>query len=137
LQEHRSQHGFMSISYNILLCLPSRGPDLDRDDGRVEFNSAQLASSTITNDYFNFTRMLAYASLTTMTTCRIRLQLVGFINNHRRLLDFMKNARQHAGDYFDYSFHLQASQNRLCLATCWRLHRPLISLTKLVGIDSD
>jgi hypothetical protein len=111
LQGQCSQHGLVSISYNILLYLPCRGPDLDRDDGRVEFNSAQLASSTIANDYFDFTRTLAYASLTATTTRRIRLRLVGFINNRWRLLDFMKNARRHAGDYFDYLFRLQASQN--------------------------
>jgi hypothetical protein len=125
---YQLQHTFMFIL---------QGPDLDHDDGRVEFNSAQLASSTIANDYFDFVRMLAYASLATTTTCRIRLRLVGFINNCQRLLDFVKNARQHAGDYFDYSFCLDASRNRLCLAIRERLHRPLVSLIKLVGIDSD
>jgi hypothetical protein len=51
--------------------------DLDHDDRRVEFNSAQLASSTIANDYFNFARTLTYASLTTTTIRRIRLRVVG------------------------------------------------------------
>jgi hypothetical protein len=105
----------MSISYNILLCLPCRGPDLDRAAGRVGFNSDQLASPTFTNDYSDFVTTLNYMSLTTTTTRRIWLRLVGFINNRRRLLDFMKNAWRHAGDYFDYSFHLQVSRNRLCL----------------------
>jgi hypothetical protein len=71
------------------------------------------------------------------TTHRIRLRLVGFINNRRRLLDFMKNAWRHASNYFDYSFCLQASRNQLCLATRWRLLRLLVSSTKLVGINSD
>jgi hypothetical protein len=56
----------MYISYNILLCLPCMGPDLDR-----------------------------------------AARQVGFINNRPRLLDFVKNARQHVGNYFDYSFRLQ------------------------------
>jgi hypothetical protein len=125
----RSQHGFMSISYNILLCLPCRGPDLDRAAGRVGFNSNQLASSTIANDYSDFVRTLTYTSLTPTTTHRIQLRLVGFITNRRRLLEFMKNAQQHvattstthfayklvgidcawrhAGGYIDHSSRLQ------------------------------
>jgi hypothetical protein len=39
LQGHCSQHDFIYISYNILLCLPGRGHDLDRAAGRVGFNS--------------------------------------------------------------------------------------------------
>jgi hypothetical protein len=111
----------MSISYNILLCLPCRGPDQDRAAGRAGFNSDQLSSSTFANNYSNVARTLDYLSLITETTRRIRFQLVGFINNHRRLLDFVKNARRHAGDYFDYSFRLQASRNRLYLVIHWRL----------------
>jgi hypothetical protein len=34
-----SQHDIMYISYNILLCLPCRGPDLDHAAGQVGFNS--------------------------------------------------------------------------------------------------
>jgi hypothetical protein len=65
-----------------------------------------------------------------LTTPRqIRLQLVGLIISHQRLLDFMKNARRHAGDYFDYSFRLQASRNRLGSALRWRLLRLLVSST--------
>jgi hypothetical protein len=76
-------------------------------------------------------------TLTTTTTRRIQLQHVGFINNRRRLLAFVKIARQHAGNYFEYSFCLQVSRKQLWLGTCWRLHRLLVSPTKLVGIDSD
>jgi hypothetical protein len=53
-------------------------------------------------------------TLTTTTTRRIQLQHVGFINNHQRLLVFVKNARWHTGKYFDSSFCLQASWNQLC-----------------------
>jgi hypothetical protein len=55
----------MYISYNILLCLPCRGPNLDHAAGRVGFNSDKLASSTIANDYFDFARTLDYTSQTT------------------------------------------------------------------------
>jgi hypothetical protein len=117
----------MYISYNILLCLPCRELDLDYTAGLVGFDSDWLASSTTANDYFDFARTLGndysvklqLASLTTSTiqydSCsrcrhtdrlttisRIRLRLVGFINNRQRLLDFVKNARRHIGDYFDY-----------------------------------
>jgi hypothetical protein len=77
--------------------------------GESDSNSDQLASSTFANDYSDFARTLDYTLLTTTTTRRIRLQLVGFITNRQRLLDFVKNARRHAGDYFDYSFCLQAN----------------------------
>jgi outer membrane phospholipase A len=96
-----------------------------------------LASSTVANNYSDFARTLAYTSLTTTTTRQIRLRLVGFINNRRWLLDFMKKGWQHASDYFHYSFRLHASWNQLCLAIRWQLPRLLISPTKLVGIDSD
>jgi hypothetical protein len=76
-------------------------------------------------------------TLTTTTTRRFRLRLVGLINNHRRLLDFVKNAWRHAGDYFDYSFCLQANRNQLCFAIRWRLYQLLVLPTKLVRIDSD
>jgi hypothetical protein len=102
-----SQHDIMYISYNILLCLPCRGPDLDCAAGQVGFNSDYLASSTIAHDYFYFARTLDYTSQTTPTTRQIRLRLVGLIASRRQLLDFVKNARRHASDYFDYSFHLQ------------------------------
>jgi hypothetical protein len=69
-----------------------------------------------------FARTIDYMSLTTMTTRQIRLRLVGFINNRWRLLDFMKIARWHASDYFDNSFRLQDSRNRLCSATTLTTH---------------
>jgi hypothetical protein len=45
-------------------------------------------------------------SQTTTTTLQIRLRLVGLIDNHRQLLEFVKKAQRCAGDYFDYSFNL-------------------------------
>jgi hypothetical protein len=76
-----SQYNIMYISYNILLCLSCRGPDLDLAARQVGVNSDQLASSRFANNYSNFARTLAYTSLTTTTTCWNRLRLVGFINN--------------------------------------------------------
>jgi hypothetical protein len=58
----------MYISYDILLCLPCRGPNLDHTAGRVGFNSDWLTSSTTAKDYFNFARTLGYALPTTTTT---------------------------------------------------------------------
>jgi hypothetical protein len=78
-----------------ILCLPCRGLGLNHVAGRVGFNSNHLASSTIANDYSDFVRTLAYTSLTPTITHRIQLRLVGFINNRRQLLDFVKNACRH------------------------------------------
>jgi hypothetical protein len=64
-------------------------------------NSGYLASSTITNDYFDFARTLDYTSQTTTTTRWIRLRLVGFINNHRQLPQLLISPTRLVGD--DYA----------------------------------
>jgi hypothetical protein len=114
-----SQHDIMYISYNILLCLPCREPDLDHAVGCVGFNSDLLASSTIAHDYFDFARTLDYTSQTTTTTHQIRLRLVGLIDNRWRLLDFVRIHSYTLATTSTTHFAYKASRRRLCLVTRW------------------